>query len=100
MKIRIVAEAERELTEAISGYEEIETGLGSRLKEEVRAAIAWIGEHPTLPRPRLNGYRRVNLRVFRFFIAYAIVDDTIWILAVAHGRRRPEFWIERKSRIE
>lgn len=99
MNLRIVAEAERELTEAIASYEEIEAGLGLRLKEEVRAAITWIGEHATLPRLRQNGYRRVNLRVFRYFVAYAVLHDTIWILAIAHGNRRPEFWIERKTRI-
>lgn len=99
MEIRVIAEAEHELTEAISSYEEIEPGLGVRLKNEVRIAIAWIGEHPTLPRLRPHGYRRVNLRVFRYFIAYALSQDTIWILAIAHGHRRPEFWIERKAQI-
>src|SRR5258708_1035150 len=99
MQTRIVAEAEFELGEAISRYEEIEPGLGLRLKEETRAAIAWIGEHPTLPRIRPRGYRRVNLKVFRYYIAYAVVNDVIWILAIAHGRRRPEFWAGRKSQI-
>lgn len=100
MNIRFVAEAESELTEAILRHEEIEPGLGLRLKDEIRAAIRWIGEHPTLPRLRPKDYRRVNLRVFRYFIAYAVLRDTIWILAFAHGRRRPEFWIARKHRIE
>ncbi len=99
MNIRILAEAELELTEAIASHEEIEPGLGLRLKEEVRVAIAWIGEYAILPRLRSKGYRRVNLRVFRYFVAYAVIDETVWILAVAHGHRRPEFWIERKTRI-
>ena len=77
MNIRLVAEAERELTEAISSYEEIEAGLGLRLKEEVRLAVAWIGEHATLPRLRPKGYRRVNVRAFRYFVAYAVLHDTI-----------------------
>ncbi len=99
MQTRIVAEAEAELTEAIIRYEEIEPGLGLRLKDEARAVIEWIESHPTMPRIRPAGYRRVNLKVFRYYIAYAVVNDVIWILAIAHGHRRPEFWAGRKSQI-
>ena len=100
MPTRLIAEAELELGAAIERYETIEPGLGVRLKDEARAAIAWIGEHPTLPRVRPPGYRRVNLKVFRYYVAYTILNDIIWILAIAHGHRRPEFWIERKSQTE
>lgn len=99
MEIRIVAEAEAELGEAIARYEEIEAGLGVRLKDEARAAIAWIAEHPTMPRLRPTGYRRVNLKIFRCYVAYALRRETIWILAIAHGHRRPESWAERKSQM-
>lgn len=100
MRTHVVAEAEAELAEAIARYEETEPGLGVRLKEEVRAVIAWIGEHPLLPRLRPHGYRRVNLAVFRYFVAYAVLNDTVWVLAIAHGHRRPEFWIERKAGVK
>jgi plasmid stabilization system protein ParE len=95
----ILQEAEDELNEAIGYYEEIEAGLGLRLKEETRAAISWIVANPLLSRVRSKGYRRVNLRVFPYYIAYFVWDDRIWILAVAHGRRRPEYWMERKKKI-
>ena len=94
MRLEIIEEAENELSEAIAYYQEIEFGLGIRLKEEVRSAIQWIGQNPELPRLRPNGYRRVNLRVFSYFIAYDIWAETIWILAIAHGRRHPDYWIE------
>ncbi len=96
-KIEIIEAAEQELSEAIAYYQEIESGLGLRLKEEIRAAIQWIGLNPELPRLRPKGYRRVNLRVFAYYIAYDIWDDTIWILAIADGRRRPDYWIERRK---
>ena len=99
MQTRIVADAEFELGEAIARYEEIEAGLGIRLKDEARAAIVWIEAHPEVPRIRPAGYRRVNLKIFRYFIAYAVREETIWVLAIAHGHRRPEFWKERASQI-
>lgn len=98
MKIEILHEAEEELNEAVVYYEEIESGLGIRLKEEVRAVIQWIGANPEIPRLRAKGYRRVNLKVFRYYIPYFVWNNTIWILAVAHSSRRPEYWIERKKK--
>jgi toxin ParE1/3/4 len=91
MTFRVVQEAEDELNEAVAYYEAIDPGLGVRLKEEVRHVTRWICENPELPRIRPKGYRRVNLRVFPYYVAYFVWAGTIWILAVAHGRRRPEY---------
>lgn len=95
MKIEILHEAEEELTQAVAYYEEIEPGLGVRLKDEVRTIIRWIGDNPEIPRLRPKGYRRVNLKIFRYYIPYFILNNAVWILAVAHGSRRPEYWITR-----
>ena len=95
MKLRIVAEATEELADAIAYYESIEAGLGLRLKDAAHVALEWIGENPELARLRSAGYRRVNLRVFPYYLAYAIWEEAIWILAIAHSARRPEYWIDR-----
>jgi hypothetical protein len=42
MKLRILDEATDEFAAAIDRYESIESGLGVRLKQEVRAAISLI----------------------------------------------------------
>jgi toxin ParE2 len=96
MRIEILRDAEEELVQAIAAYEEIEPGLGLRLKEEVRQAFRWIEENPLLANLHPKGYRRMNLRIFRYYIAYFIWKDAIWILAVAHAHRRPEYWSERR----
>ena len=95
MILRILEEAESELDDAISRYESIEPGLGIRLKDEAKAVISRIAENPESPRTRPNDYRRVNFRIFPYYIAYIIHDQTIWILAIPHQARRPEYWIER-----
>ena len=96
MKLHILDEATAEFVDAIARHESIESGLGIRLKQEVRAAVAWIAEHDQLPRVRPKGYRRVNLKIFPYYVAYMISDDTIWVLAIAHAARRPEYWIARR----
>ncbi len=62
---------------------------------EVAAVVGWISRFPELPRMRRKGYRRVNLRAFPHYVAYVIREETIWVVAIAHGHRRPEFWIDR-----
>jgi len=97
VKVEILREAQEELDASIAYYEDIEAGLGIRLKEEVRAAIRWIGKNPDVPRLRAKGYRRVNLKVFQHYIAYFTWAETIWIVAIAHGRQLPEYWLKRKE---
>jgi len=70
MNLRILDEAAAEFGDAIARYESIESGLGVRFKEEVKAAMAWISDLAELPRIRPKGYRRVNLKVFPYHIAY------------------------------
>jgi hypothetical protein len=55
MRAEILEEAEDELTEAVGYYDEIEGGLGLRLKEEARATVLWIQSNPELARLRPSG---------------------------------------------
>ena len=96
MTIRILREAAAELRDAIARYEDIDSGLGIRLKQEVVSALDWIGAHPEALRLRPNGCRRFNLKVFPYYVAYMIRHDTIWILAIPHAARMPEYWIRRR----
>jgi plasmid stabilization system protein ParE len=97
VSIVILQQAQLELLAAISYYEAERAGLGQRFKDEVDRSLLWIAAHPDLHRARSGGYRRMNLRVFPYYIPYIIRGETVWILAVAHGSRRPEYWIGRKS---
>lgn len=95
MNLRILDDAASEFAAAIGRYESIESGLGVRFKVEVKAVVAWIADQPEIPRVRSKGYRRVNLKVFPYYIAYIIHADVIWVLAIAHSARLPEYWITR-----
>lgn len=95
MIFQILDEAAAEFADGIARYESIEPGLGVRLKLEVKSVIGWIANQPELPRVRLQGYRRVNLKVFPYYIAYILRADAIWVLAIAHSARLPEYWINR-----
>jgi hypothetical protein len=98
MTVRILDEAASELEDAIDRYESIEPGLGIRLKNEARTVLTWIEDHFEMPRIRKNGYRRVNLKIFPYYISYIISGETVWILAFAHAARLPDYWIKRRGK--
>jgi hypothetical protein len=99
MKKIILQQAFKELNAAIIYYEEQQVGLGRKLKDEVDQHVNWIVSNATIPRIRKGGYQRVNLKVFPYYIAYIIREDTLWILAIAHNHCQPEYWINRKNEI-
>jgi plasmid stabilization system protein ParE len=94
--IRFVEEAQREFLDAISHYEEARAGLGQRFKDEVDRSILWVADHPELYQPRPGSYRRINLRVFPYYIPYVVREQTLWVLAMAHASRKPLYWISRR----
>jgi len=98
MKLVILPQASAELKEAVEYYEAEQSGLGERLWRELDRHLEWIAENPTLPRLRSGDYRRVNLEVFPYYVAYAIRGDAVLILAISHAARMPEHWIDRDQK--
>ncbi len=99
MTVRFVDEANHEFLDAIAKHEEARAGFGQRFKDEVDRCVLWVADHPELYRLRPGGYRRINLRVFPYYVPYVIRGDTLWILAVAHGSRKPRYWVSRRTQL-
>lgn len=94
MKQAILHEdAEVELKAAVNFYEDKSAGLGLDLEERVRLAVQEIEARPTgFPFHRVPPIRKRHLKRFRYTIYYVELAETIWILAVAHNRLRPDYW--------
>ena len=99
MKLIVLPQAADEFEDAVSHYEDKQAGLGQRFRDEVDQHMRWIGGHADVPRLRPGGYRRVNLKVFPHYIAYLEIGETVWVLAIAHGHREPEYWIDRRREV-
>ncbi len=100
MKLEIDPRASAELAEEVARYE-AELGLGNDLLVEVRDAIGEIARHPDrwapspLPAARRLGVRHFVLTRFRFTIEYLVRRRVVRVLAIAHMRRRPGYWLSR-----
>lgn len=88
--------AEAEFLESVGYYESKVSGLGGALIEEFEALADLIGESSKGWQVECApGIRRAPLRRFPLSIVYREMSDGFQILAIAHDRRRPQYWLGR-----
>ena len=89
--------ARRELEESIDYYNAERRGLGREFREEVQHVLALLTRFPRLGQPVRGSLWRMMLSGFPYLIYYRHLEsDDLRILAVAHNRRRPEYWVGRQ----
>ena len=98
MKIAFHPDAEFELNEYASFYETEIPGLGVRFLDEAQRLSNLIAEHPYLGQEIEKDFRHFVFVSFPHSYIYQIEEDRIWLLAVAHHKRIPEYWRERITR--
>jgi toxin ParE1/3/4 len=91
-QVVFLQEAEQELNEAIAFYEQKSSGLGLDFLGEVQETIRYIQNFPEGSERQKDGTRRHLIKRFPFILVYLIRKNTIWIVAVAHCKRRPNYW--------
>jgi plasmid stabilization system protein ParE len=84
----------KELDDASTYYELEYSGLGSNFREEIKKTIERIVEHPLAWSIERGEVRRALLHRFPFKILYSIEKDYIFIIAIAHQHRKPEYWVQ------
>jgi toxin ParE1/3/4 len=95
MRYEFHPEAEQELYEAASRYESEVPELGRRFADEVERVIQLLLEHPELGSRLDDALRHFVLRRFPFSVVYAVARDLVYIVAIAHGSREPDYWRRR-----
>jgi toxin ParE1/3/4 len=89
--------AGEELDEAIGYYERQKRGLGLDLLRETEGVFTKIQANPRMGSPyKATAFRYWVLNRFPYVVYYAELDESIWIVAVAHGNRRPDYWRRRR----
>ena len=89
--------ATTELDEAIVYYESKVTGLGLDFLASVEQAIQKIQNNPHTWPPHTDArFRKYLLERFPYSVFYMERPEAIWIAAIAHAKRRPDYWRRRK----
>jgi plasmid stabilization system protein ParE len=94
--LRFDAAAERELNEAVDFYDLESPGLGDVFLAEFERALTQVEAFPEAAEPLRDRVRRHLLHTFPYALLYSLRADEVRILAVAHQRRRPFYWEDRR----
>ncbi|HKC82973.1 MAG TPA: type II toxin-antitoxin system RelE/ParE family toxin [bacterium] len=89
-------EAEAEFQAAARFYDAHTPGLGRDFIAEVRRAARTLATYPGIGHRFSRRLRRLLVRRFPYGLLYRTEPDRIFIVAVAHLRRRPGYWRRRR----
>jgi hypothetical protein len=95
MRVVFSPQASSEFDEGEHYYEQQVPGLGGRLRKEVKEALVRLRSWPLACAIEKGNIRRLILSRFPYKLLYSVENDHIYIIAVAHLHRAPDYWIGR-----
>lgn len=95
MRIEFSPQARLEFEAGERYYEQQVAGLGARLRGEIRVALARLRHWPLAAPIERGEIRRIVFSRFPYKLLYSVEAEHIYIIAVAHMHRAPDYWIER-----
>ena len=95
VKLELDPEAKAEMREAALFYEDCREGLGQEFLDAVELAFARIAERPMTWRILKGRFRRYLAHHFPYAVIYVVEDDAIYVAAIMHMKRKPDYWQDR-----
>ncbi len=99
-RVRLATAAQVELIEAARWYEYRRSGLGDDFLTAVTGAVEDLRDWAAIGTPvevEGHGFRRIGVRGFPYHLPYRMTDEEVQVLAVAHDRRQPGYWMPRST---
>ncbi|HMB30831.1 MAG TPA: type II toxin-antitoxin system RelE/ParE family toxin [Desulfohalobiaceae bacterium] len=94
-QVRFLDPAQKELVEASYYYEIQVSGLGAEFISAIEEAVSDIVKNPASCPLQDFDLRKYVVQRFPFNIIYRNDSDEIVLIAVAHQKRRPFYWVNR-----
>ena len=89
--------AASEVVEAFTQFFHIDPAVAAKFEIELQHAETLVVRSPETWAPYFHGTRGFRFHTFPFVLVYIVLNETIFVVAVAHTRRRPGFW---RTRLE
>lgn len=86
--------ARRELIEAADFYDSRSPGLGAAFVDRVDLVLDRLRRYPSSGTPDPS-IRRAGVRGFPYSVIYRLEHEDLLVLAIAHQKRRPGYWMGR-----
>lgn len=95
MRVEFHPDAETDAEEARRWYAERSAIAARAFLTEMIAAVDHVSQSPEIWPRYLAGTRRYVFPRFPFSLVYRLANDVMTVVAVAHHRRTPGYWVER-----
>ena len=95
MNVRFLTLAQQEVDEAVVWFEERAAGKGVDFLDELDRIVRLIKSYPFASTQIDREIRRRLFARFPYSLIYGIDRNTIVVVAVAHSRRAPHYWVDR-----
>ncbi len=96
-KLTFDPDAKLEIRDAALYYEEVQPGLGEEFIREVELSVRNLFSKPLRWRCIRGAYRRCVVRRFPYYIIFVADDAGVYITAVMHRKRKPDYWVDRSE---
>jgi plasmid stabilization system protein ParE len=97
LSIRFHESAEEEADAALAWYEARSPKAADRFFEELTRLFDQIASSPQIFAFIASGRRRAVLHRYPFSVIFAEGPGQIYVLAIAHAKRRPGYWRNRQA---
>jgi toxin ParE1/3/4 len=101
VRLELHPEAQAELRSVALWYDERRPGLGDEFISEISASLDRVcgapESYPAWPGTRAEGplIRKATIQRFPYVIAFEEHERHLLVLAIAHSKRRPLYWLTR-----
>jgi plasmid stabilization system protein ParE len=103
VRLELHPDARAELRSAAIWYEERRPGLGDEFIATISASLERVSDapesYPAWPGTRAEGplIRKAATKHFPYVIAFEKHEHHVLVLAIAHAKRRPLYWLTRTN---
>lgn len=92
---RFHPQAQQEFDEAFDFFAERSSRLARRFLKSTMTTVDLLRNYPGIGQPIGRAARRFAIRPFAYDLIYLPGREDIFVVAIAHHRRRPGYWRER-----
>lgn len=97
-KLLLSDEAYYDILDAIEFYRILASPkIENKFREQLKFGIDYISKNPLNLSVKYRNIRIYNLKNFPFQIHFLVMEDSIYVIGIFHGKSNPKSWIDRMN---
>lgn len=93
--LRLYDDAQSELEKIFFHYADENADIAAAFYQAVVDGFSRILQHPKIAHQVGQRHRKLVLKKYPYNIIYREAEDTVFIVAIAHHKRNPNYWLNK-----